>query len=33
MSKAILAHTLLRKSLSRTIPVVTSPIKRMGAGL
>ncbi len=33
MSNAILAHTLLRKAMSRSIPVVTSPLKRMGAGL
>lgn len=30
MSNAVLAHTLNRKALQRIIPVVTSPIRRMG---
>lgn len=29
-NSAVLAHTLNRKALSRIIPVVTSPIRRMG---
>lgn len=31
MSNAILRHTLNRKALSVIIPVVTSPIRKMGA--
>ena len=30
MSQAILAHTLARKSLSRVIPAIASPIRSMG---
>lgn len=30
MSNALLTHTLTRRAMSRVIPVVTSPLKRMG---
>lgn len=30
MSNALLNHTLSRRALSRVIPVVTSPLRRMG---
>lgn len=30
MSNALLTHTLTRRAMSRVIPVVASPLKRMG---
>lgn len=30
MSNALLQHTLTRRAMSRVIPVVTSPLKKMG---
>lgn len=30
MSNALLQHTLTRRAMSRVIPVVTNPLKKMG---